>query len=233
MAFYSGKIKSGRSCYPLLIGRAADSVHPVRWAELSTSIRRPLAIGSQWMAVNEEICSSRSYTAVVDKSVDRWNDLRIGPEDVPAISKLEDKYLVLVPSCQSEVYREELQRLKKGKHLHSISSLLALVPISAADGVLRLERASRTRETTERSASPYSPPRKSSVLSTSISNTSTRTSCLLTSAYILSDLSRSLGPLSTYLDNLKLVLPGIERPNAGAFIYVHDHVSCLPSLDTK
>ena len=160
MAFYSGKIKSGRSCYPLLIGRAADSVHPVRWAELSTSIRRPLAIGSQWMAVNEEICSSRSYTAVVEKSVDRWNDLRIGPEDVPAISKLEDKYLVLVPSCQSEVYREELQRLKKGKHLHSISSLLALVPISAADGVLRLERASRTRETTERSASPYSPPRK-------------------------------------------------------------------------
>ena len=40
-----------------------------------------------WMAVNEEIRSSRSYTAVVEKSVDRWKDLLIGPEDVPAISR--------------------------------------------------------------------------------------------------------------------------------------------------
>ena len=77
------------------------------------------------MAVNEEIRSSRSYTAVVEKSVDRWKDLPIGPEDVPAISKLEEKYLMLVRSGQFEVYGEELRRLQKGKHLHSTSSLLA------------------------------------------------------------------------------------------------------------
>ncbi len=59
-------------------------------------------------------------------------------EDVPAISKLEEKYLLLVRSCQSEVYGEELRRLQKGKHLHSTSSLLALAPILADDGVLRL-----------------------------------------------------------------------------------------------
>jgi hypothetical protein len=37
------------------------------------------------MAVNEEIRSSRSYTAVVEKSVDRWKDLPIGPKDFGSI----------------------------------------------------------------------------------------------------------------------------------------------------
>jgi hypothetical protein len=87
---------------------------------------------------SEEVRPSRSYTAVLDKSADRWKEIQIGPEDVPALSKLEEKYLGLVRSCQSEVYEEELRRLKKGKQLHSTSSLLALAPILGSDGVLRL-----------------------------------------------------------------------------------------------
>jgi hypothetical protein len=90
------------------------------------------------MAVKEEIRPSRSYTAVVEKSADRWKEIHIGPEDVPALSKLDEKYLELVRLCQSEVYEEELHRFKKGKQLHSTSSLLALAPILGSDGVLRL-----------------------------------------------------------------------------------------------
>jgi hypothetical protein len=90
------------------------------------------------MAVKEEIRPSRSYTAVVEKSADRWKEIHIGPEDVPALSKLDEKYLELVRLCQSEVYEEELHRFKKGKQLHSTSSLLALAPILGSDCVLRL-----------------------------------------------------------------------------------------------
>ena len=91
-----------------------------------------------WLAVTEEMRSSRSYSAAVKRDADYWKDIRIGPDNIPALSKLDEKYQELVKACQSEVYGEELHRLKKGKPLHSTSSLLTLAPVLAPDGVLRL-----------------------------------------------------------------------------------------------
>ncbi|XP_046632671.1 uncharacterized protein LOC124312218 [Daphnia pulicaria] len=91
-----------------------------------------------WMAVTEEMRSCRSYSAAVKKDPGDWKEIQIGSGDIPALSKLDEKYQELVKACQSEVYEKELHRLKKGKPLHSTSSLLALAPVLGPDGVLRL-----------------------------------------------------------------------------------------------
>lgn len=92
-----------------------------------------------WMAVTEEMRSSRSYSAAVKKDTGHWKEIQIGPGDIPALSKLDEKYQELVKACQSEVYEKELHRLKKSKPLHSTSSLLALAPVLGPKACYGLE----------------------------------------------------------------------------------------------
>ena len=79
------------------------------------------------MAVIAEMRSILSYSAALKKDVDCWKEIRIGPDDIPALSRLDEKYQELVKVFQSEVYEEELHRLRRSKPLYSTSSLLVLV----------------------------------------------------------------------------------------------------------
>ncbi|XP_045032663.1 uncharacterized protein LOC123474519 [Daphnia magna] len=99
-----------------------------------------------WMVSTEEIRMSRVCQATNQSVVFDWTSVEVKPSDVAALSKLDARFLDLVRRCQSEVYAEELQRIKKGKPLHTTSSLLALAPVLDPDGILRLGgRASRAK----------------------------------------------------------------------------------------
>ncbi|XP_045028164.1 uncharacterized protein LOC123471199 [Daphnia magna] len=91
-----------------------------------------------WIAVVEEIRPVRSHQATVTTSTFDWESVKIGVEDIPDLVRLEKVFYDLVKRCQSEVYSEEIRRLKKGKWLQPNSSLLSLCPVLGKDGLLRL-----------------------------------------------------------------------------------------------
>ncbi|KAI9549790.1 hypothetical protein GHT06_006354 [Daphnia sinensis] len=98
--------QSSRCCHPLYSGRGDISYPLDRWTELSSSLGRRMALTNQIVVFD-------------------WTSVEVKPSDVAALSKLDARFLDLVRRCQSEVYAEELQRIKKGKPLHTTSSLLA------------------------------------------------------------------------------------------------------------
>ncbi|KAI9555042.1 hypothetical protein GHT06_020340 [Daphnia sinensis] len=98
--------QSSRCCYPLYSRRGDVSYHLDRWTKLPNSSGRRMAPTNQIVVFD-------------------WTSVEVKPSDVAALSKLDARFLDLVRRCQSEVYAEELQRIKKGKPLHTTSSLLA------------------------------------------------------------------------------------------------------------
>jgi hypothetical protein len=91
-----------------------------------------------WMLVKEETRASRICLATVPESPVVWPDIKLGPDDVPALCKMDGQYLDWVKSCQSETFAEEIRRIQKKKQLPSTSNILALAPILDTGGVLRL-----------------------------------------------------------------------------------------------
>ena len=90
-----------------------------------------------WMAISEEIRSTRTHIATVELPFD-WGEVKISPEDIPTLVKLKGQHLELLKRAQREAYEEELERLTKKKPLKTSSSLAPLTPFIGADGLLRL-----------------------------------------------------------------------------------------------
>jgi hypothetical protein len=88
--------------------------------------------------VKEETRASRTFCASVPESPVIWSDINLSPDDVPALYKIDGKYLDWVKSCQSETFEEEIRCIRKKKQLQSTSNILAQAPILDSDWVLRL-----------------------------------------------------------------------------------------------
>ena len=67
-----------------------------------------------------------------------WGGVELSPGDLPSLLKPDGKGIELIRRCQEEVYRDELERLRRGRSLRLCSSLLLLSPILGEDGLLRL-----------------------------------------------------------------------------------------------
>jgi hypothetical protein len=91
-----------------------------------------------WLVVKDESRTSRTLLASVPESPVVWTDVKIAPDDIAALSKMDGRYLELVKSCQTETFEEEIRRIRGGKNLPSSSNILALAPILDSSGILRL-----------------------------------------------------------------------------------------------
>ena len=65
-------------------------------------------------------------------------DRAVAVEDIPALVKLEGRFLVLVKRCQQEEFEEEIERLQQKKPLKHSSRLRDLTPFLDENGILRL-----------------------------------------------------------------------------------------------
>ena len=90
-----------------------------------------------WMAVCDEIRSTRTHVATTEKPFD-WEAVKLAPEDVPSLVQLKGEHLELLKRAQREAYEEELETLTRKKPLKASSSLSPLTPFVGADGLMRL-----------------------------------------------------------------------------------------------
>lgn len=91
-----------------------------------------------WLLVKDESRASRTFLASVPESPVVWTDVKLAPDDVAALYKMDGRYLELVKSCQAETFDEEIHRIRKGNNLQSTYNNLALAPILDSGRILRL-----------------------------------------------------------------------------------------------
>lgn len=92
-----------------------------------------------WIAVVDEIRKCKIQTAKVteeDRPVSSWQNEQVTVSDLPALVKLEGRFLELVKRCQQEEFEEEIKRLKQKKPLKHSSRLRDLTPFLDENGLL-------------------------------------------------------------------------------------------------
>ncbi len=82
--------------------------------------------------------TSKVYISRPEQSVSDWSNLPLDRSNLSSFLKIEGTFRELVEICQKESFGEDIQRLKKGKSLHSSSHLFQLRPFSGPDNMLRL-----------------------------------------------------------------------------------------------
>ena len=91
-----------------------------------------------WIAVSEEMRTSKTYISRLEQSVSDWSYIPLDRSNLSSFLKLEGSFQELVERCQKENFSEDIQRLKNGKSLHSSSHLLQLRPFLGPDNLLRV-----------------------------------------------------------------------------------------------
>jgi hypothetical protein len=88
-----------------------------------------------WIAVFEEMRTSKVYVSRLEQSESNWSNLPLDRSNLSSFLKQEGTFR---ERCQNESLGEDNQCLKNGKSLHSSSHLLQLRPFLGPENLLRL-----------------------------------------------------------------------------------------------
>ena len=93
-----------------------------------------------WLMPKEEIRKVHEgnvHQAFLDEEFD-WNQIAIDPDNFSSFTQLTESLMQKIRQCQSEVFIQEIERLKKKKAVKKTSSLLELNPFLDENQLLRV-----------------------------------------------------------------------------------------------